>query len=200
MKPAFPVSTANPTQNPIRMFQSFMRTVPFVGVTVLVVAMSFFGGHPGSVQVCAVLFLLFAGVLCAASYAERPASWGVAKRVESARSRRKTGMVVGSCVALTLSAAFTCWPLRLSYDFSKASLNSVAKQVASGNKIFVPQSTGVFDVYEAEIDNSLICLWIDEDRGEPIGFVRGTPDTVQKNFSGYEVVVLDNQWCLVNSL
>ena len=112
-------------------FKTLMRTVPFLVVAALVVATSFFGGHPAAIQICSILFLLFA-------------------------AQHKTA--VCCCVALTLSAAFTFWPLRLSYYCSRSSLDNVAKQIALGKTISVPRSTGVFDVYEGNVENGLVCL------------------------------------------
>ncbi len=177
-----------------------MRVLPFFIVAALTSGFSFLGSHPAHVFVFSIFMLSVAAVLLAVSYAERPYSWRQTKTAVSRHSNRMTMIIISASVALTISVLVTHWPLRLSYSLSKASLNRIAKQVTSGTKALSPQSASVFSVTRADVDNGLVCLWIDEDMGEPIGFVQGSLNKIKARFPDYNIIVLDGNWCLVNSL
>lgn len=177
-----------------------MRLVPFIIAALLVSGMSFFGSHPAYIFIFAAISLSTAAIILALSYAELPYSWQRYNATEPRRTSRATKWIIGASIVFTLSVLTTHWPLRLSYALSKASLNRIAAQVTSGTKVSAPQSAAVFSVSQAHSDLGLVCLWIDEDMGEPIGFVQGPPSQVEQRFANYEIIALGDDWSLVSSL
>lgn len=175
-----------------------MRVLPFIIGAFLLAGMSFLGTHPAYVLVFALVVISVAALILAASYAEHR-SWGQHK-TPVARASRGTWIIIGLSAAFIVSIPMTHWPLHLSFLLSQRSMNKLAGQIASGTKVLAPQETGVFSVAQADSHDGLVCLWTNEDMGEPVGFMQGAPHKIKADYSNYEVIVLSDNWCHVSSL
>jgi hypothetical protein len=145
------------------------------------------GGEPRSVELLSSVFLLVALML----------GWFHIRRGRpNGRSIHQALATVALPVMILASVAITHWPLRLSYAWSCAAFDDIARRVRAGERIEA-QRVGPFRILRAEVYfNGLVCLWTDLDPGGKTGFVQCPPDNPPRNLWG--IVRLDDRWQFIS--
>jgi hypothetical protein len=114
--------------------------------------------------------------------------------------RRHTGRSIFSavisslaCLAFIASIAAWQWPLRVSYGWSRAAFDSLAKRVRAGHEFELPQQVGLLTIHKVGVSyNGIVCLWTIPKRGGNTGFVQCGRDYVPFNL--WSLVKLDDHW------
>src|SRR5437899_2007901 len=68
------------------------------------------------------------------------------------QNSRQAMLGPGLSLALIISVGIFNWPLRISYAFSKDSLDLRARQLRAGKLLAMPQRVGLFTIRKAEIN------------------------------------------------
>jgi hypothetical protein len=90
------------------------------------------------------------------------------------------------------SVAFSGWPLRLLFYFSRGSFDTVASFAKNGRQVTTPVRISVFTIKKVEILDGTVCLWA-ETLGDKDGFVNTSPQGVQR-FNVWSTLQLTKDW------
>lgn len=106
-------------------------------------------------------------------------------------------LAVGSLViVVAASVIITAWPLRLSYLFSRPSLEQLAIMVQAGEQPVCPIRVGFFVIKQTEVSGQgAVCLWTVLDPAGNTGFVRSDASNLPLNL--WSRIQLDERWSLV---
>jgi len=102
----------------------------------------------------------------------------------------------GIFCSLGISIIYTSWPLRLSFAYSRSSLEQLAAQVRAGQPPTVPVRAGPFIIRKTELRGNAVCLWTHPTSGSPKCFANCTPDEAidRFNFGLFGSTSLADQW------
>ena len=96
-----------------------------------------------------------------------------------------------------VSVALTDWPLRITYAWSRASLDAVSERVRLGEHVITPLRVGLFSIQRAELsDRGIVCLWTEPHPSGSTGFVQCPSDYVPFNLWSH--TSLDEHWQFIS--
>ena len=124
--------------------------------------------------VCVILFIAFANNKAFAGKISLTAS----------------AMFLSLCIIA--SVAFSGWPLRSVFHFSRASFDAAASLAKNGQQIKTPVRIGIYSIKKVEIWDGSVCFWT-ETSGDHDGFVNTTPQGVQR-FNVWSTLQLTKDW------
>ena len=96
------------------------------------------------------------------------------------------------CLCIIASVAYSGWPLRLLFYYSRSSFDSVASSAKNGQEIITPVRIGAFTIKKVEVWDGTVCFWT-ETSGDHDGFLNTTPRGVQR-FDVWSTLQLTRDW------
>ena len=100
-------------------------------------------------------------------------------------------------LSVIVSVALTDWPLRITYAWSRASLDAVSERVRLGEQVITPLRVGLFNIQRAELsERGIVCLWTEPHPSGSTGFVQCSSDDVPFNLWSH--TSLDEHWQFIS--